>query len=98
MLTMLVVVMCYLVCWLPVTLATVIYTFRPQLTRIYEIYYLLALVSYVNMLLNPLIYSAHLDIVGRVWRAAGTRLRCCCHGDRQADVDAHIMITVAAQR
>jgi len=65
---MLMVIGSYFVCWFPIQIFYQISTFSPTLTTGVNMVSILALIAYVNIAINPIIYGAHFNIVGRIIR------------------------------
>jgi 7 transmembrane receptor (rhodopsin family) len=66
--TMIMITTCFFVCWCPIQLLSTINLWQPT-TSTMTISQYLTFVAYLNVVINPIIYSAHLDVVGRTWRA-----------------------------
>ena len=62
--TMIVISLCFFLCWSPVQLLSVLLAFGYRTLFVETINYLSS-VAYLNVILNPVIYSTHLDVVGR---------------------------------
>lgn len=75
--TTLTVTACFFVCWCPVQLFSTLAQFQSFTNKSYITQYLTFL-GYVNVVINPVIYSAHLDVVSRTRRALGNL---CGYGD-----------------
>jgi hypothetical protein len=67
--TMLIVIACFIVCWFPVDFYQDVFLFFPQLKISSAGMQSMTLLAYLNILLNAVIYSAHLNVVGRAWYA-----------------------------
>jgi hypothetical protein len=67
--TMLTVTACFIICWFPLDFYLVInYWHLKQLLDSRDSL-IVILLAYVNVLLNAIIYSSHLDVFTRSWRA-----------------------------
>jgi hypothetical protein len=71
--TMIVIVVCFVVCWFPASVCMVIYTFNP-LTTLALAYLFLTMLAYVNAVANPIVYGAHFSALRRVLHAICGRL------------------------
>jgi hypothetical protein len=60
--TTLLITSCYLICWCPVTFYQTAYNLNLLPLQIGILYALVA-VAYMNVLLNPVIYAAHFDVI-----------------------------------
>jgi hypothetical protein len=67
--TMLIVTACFIVCWFPVDLYQDVFLFFPQLKISSAGMQSMTMLAYLNILLDAVIYSAHLNVVGRTWHA-----------------------------
>jgi 7 transmembrane receptor (rhodopsin family) len=67
--TMLTVTACFIVCWFPVDFFQTIYYYIPQLTASLSGILVMTVLAYMNVLLNAVIYSSHLGVISRCWRA-----------------------------
>jgi hypothetical protein len=66
--TMITVVVCYSVCWSLPVFSTTLYLYYPT-QALSSTFQLFGFFGYVNMLINPVIYSTHLGTVKRIQRA-----------------------------
>ena len=66
--TMIAVTASFVICWLPAYFVIMLGLFVavPTIQKHFQI---LATLAYANILINPLIYCAHIDILRRTWRA-----------------------------
>jgi hypothetical protein len=67
--TMLTVTACFIICWSPSDFFQVIPWFVPQLPVSFAGQQVMTVLAYLNILLNAVIYSSHLSVVRRSWRA-----------------------------
>jgi hypothetical protein len=63
--TMITVTLCFTLCWSPVMICNTLYLYHPT-QAVARVLQPLGFVAYINMLLNPVIYSCHLSVVSRI--------------------------------
>jgi len=85
--TMVIITSCFFVCWCPMQLLATINLFCP-LSNIGQSSRIFTCVAVCNIILNPIIYSAHLKVVDIAWRAA-------CHVIRRRNQG--VLAVIAAQ-
>ena len=71
--TMITVSTSYMLCWFPIKFYVLAVTYR-LLAPVGQIFNALTLVSYINMLVNPVVYVSHFNFVRRTGKALA---RCC---------------------
>jgi hypothetical protein len=81
--TMLMVTICFVVCWFPVDFYQDVCVFFPELEVPAAGMQSMTMIAYLNILLNAVIYSAHLNVIGRTWHAIrGLSDRCVQNGKK----------------
>jgi G protein-coupled receptor 83 len=72
--TMLLVCVSYCVCWFPIKFY-IVGVIMDWLPIIGDVFYELTLLSYSNMLMNPIIYGTYFNVIGRIRHTAGAILK-----------------------